>query len=228
MPFEFASLLSPAATNTAKPFSGYPPYHFVGGNIDEPTVPVDALADAVGKVIREKGHAMAKYGMDCGPQGDLSLREFVCNCLNRRNSMNVKPQEVLLTAGSLQAMDLVNRALLSKGDVVLLEAANYSGALSRLDALGVEYVGIELDKYGMRMDALERALSDLAANRNTSTPSPPSRTRPALSCRLDGAGKCWRCQYSTMCRSLKMTAMPTWCSPASDPRQYMRWMMIAG
>ena len=163
MPFEFASLLSPAATNTAKPFSGYPPYHFVGGNIDEPTVPVDALADAVGKVIREKGHAMAKYGMDSGPQGDLSLREFICDCLKRRNSMTVKPQEVLLTAGSLQAMDLVNKALLSKGDVVLLEAANYSGALSRLDALGVEYVGIELDHHGMRMDALERALSDLAA-----------------------------------------------------------------
>lgn len=163
MPFEFASLLSPAATNTAKPFSGYPPYHFTGGNIDEPTVPVDALADAVGKVIREKGHAMAKYGMDSGPQGDLSLREFICDCLKRRNSMTVKPQEVLLTAGSLQAMDLVNKALLSKGDVVLLEAANYSGALSRLDALGVEYVGIELDKDGMRMDALERALADLAA-----------------------------------------------------------------
>jgi len=163
MPFEFASLLSPAAANTAKPFSGYPPYHFTGGNIDEPTVPVDALADAVGKVIREKGHAMAKYGMDSGPQGDLSLREFICDCLKRRNSMTVKPQEVLLTAGSLQAMDLVNKALLSKGDVVLLEAANYSGALSRLDALGVEYVGIELDHHGMRMDALERALSDLAA-----------------------------------------------------------------
>ncbi len=163
MPFEFASLLSPAATNTAKPFSGYPPYHFTGGNIDEPTVPVEALADAVGKVIREKGHAMAKYGMDSGPQGDLSLREFICDCLKRRNSMTVKPQEVLLTAGSLQAMDLVNKALLSKGDVVLLEAANYSGALSRLDALGVDYVGIDLDHHGMCMDALESALSDLAA-----------------------------------------------------------------
>ncbi len=163
MPFEFSSLLSSAATNTSKPFSGYPPYHFTGGNIDEPTVPVDALADAVGKVIREKGHAMAKYGMDSGSQGDLALREFICDCLKRRNSMTVKPREVLLTAGSLQAMDLVNKALLNKGDVVLLEAANYSGALSRLDALGVEYVGIELDHDGIRMDHLERALSELAA-----------------------------------------------------------------
>ena len=67
MAFEFSSLLSAAATNKAEPFSGYPTYHFVGGNIDEPTVPVGALADAVGKVIRGQGHGLAKYGMNSGP-----------------------------------------------------------------------------------------------------------------------------------------------------------------
>ena len=163
MAFDFGSLLSAVAATKADRFSGYPPYHFVGGNIDEPTVPVEALADAIRKVVRDQGHAMAKYGMNSGPQGYLPLREFICDCLNRRTKMVVTPEEVLLTSGSLQAMDLVNKALLDKGDVVLLEAANYSGALSRLDVLGVEYVGIDLDHNGMRMDALERALSDLAA-----------------------------------------------------------------
>lgn len=163
MAFEFGSLLSAAATTKAGRFAGYPAYHFVGGNIDEPTVPVEALADAVRKVIRGQGHDMAKYGMNSGPQGHLPLREFICDCLKRRTGMAVTPEEVLVTSGSLQAMDLVNKALLNKGDVVLLEAANYSGALSRLDALGVEYIGIELDQDGVRMDALERALSDLAS-----------------------------------------------------------------
>ncbi|MGI9513003.1 MAG: PLP-dependent aminotransferase family protein [Anderseniella sp.] len=163
MAFEFGTLLSTAATGKAARFSGYPPYHFVGGNIDESTVPTGALGDAVRKVIREQGQAMAKYGMDSGPQGHLPLREFICDCLKRRTGMTVTPDEVLLTTGSLQAMDLVNKALLDKGDVVLLEAANYAGTLSRLDALGVEYQGIDLDRDGMRMDALERALSDLAA-----------------------------------------------------------------
>lgn len=163
MAFEFGSLLSAAATAKAGQFSGYPAYHFVGGNIDEPTVPVEALGDAVRKVVRDQGHAMAKYGMNSGPQGYLPLREFVCDCLKRRTGIAVTPQEVLLTSGSLQAMDLVNKALLNKGDVVLLEAANYSGALSRLDALGVEYIGIELDHNGMRMDALERSLAELAS-----------------------------------------------------------------
>ncbi|WP_108883051.1 aminotransferase class I/II-fold pyridoxal phosphate-dependent enzyme [Anderseniella sp. Alg231-50] len=162
MAFEFGSVLSAAAISKASRFSGYPPFHFVGGNIDEPTVPVEALADAISKVIRDQGHAMAKYGMNSGPQGYLPLREFVCNCLQGRTGIAATPEEVLLTSGSLQAMDLVNRVLLDKGDVVLLEAANYSGALSRLDALGVDYAGIELDQDGMRMDALERVLSELA------------------------------------------------------------------
>ncbi len=161
--FEFDSLLSAVASGEAKPFSGYPPYHFVGGNIDEPTVPSEALADAVGDVIRNQGPAMGKYGMNSGPQGYLPLREFLSDCLKRRAGMSVTPGEVLVTTGSLQAMDLVNKALLNKGDVVLVEAANYAGTLTKLDALGVDYVGIELDKKGMRMDALERALSDLAA-----------------------------------------------------------------
>lgn len=163
MAFEFGSLLSAAATTKSKQFSGYPAYHFTGGNIDEPTVPVEALGDAVRKVIRDQGHTLAKYGMNSGPQGYLPLREFICDCLKRRTSVEATPEEVLLTSGSLQAMDLVNKALLNKGDVVLLEAANYSGALSRLDALGVEYVGIDLDQDGMRMDALDRSLSELTS-----------------------------------------------------------------
>lgn len=127
MPFEFHSLLSAAATTRAARFSGFPPFHFVGGNIDEPTIPVEALADAVDKVIRSQGQDLAKYGMNSGPQGHLALREFICNCLKRRAEIAAKPEDVLLTTGSLQAIDLVNKALLSKGDVVLLEAANYAG-----------------------------------------------------------------------------------------------------
>lgn len=159
--FEFDSLLSAVASNEAKPFSGYPSYHFVGGNIDEPTVPSEALADAVGDIIRNQGHAMGKYGMNSGPQGYLPLREIISDCLKRRAGMSVTSGEVLITSGSLQAMDLANKALLNKGDVVLVEAANYAGTLTKLDALSVDYVGIELDEKGMRMDALERSLSDL-------------------------------------------------------------------
>ncbi len=159
--FDFGSFLSNVATNKTAPFAGYPPHHFVGGNIDEPTVPAAALSQAVEKVIREHGTAMGKYGMDSGPQGYSPLRETVSEMLKRRAGMTVAPDEILMTSGSLQAMDLVNKALLNKGDVVLVEAANYAGTLTKLDALGVEYIGIDLDEDGMRMDALETALKNL-------------------------------------------------------------------
>ena len=71
------------------------------------------------------------------------------------------------TAAFSHGLDLVNAALLDRGDVVLVEAGNYAGALTRLAALGVEYIGIELDDDGMRADALEAVLADLVAKGRT-------------------------------------------------------------
>jgi DNA-binding transcriptional MocR family regulator len=59
---------------------------------------------------------------------------------------------VLITSGSLQALDLVNAALLAPGDTVLIEQASYQGSLNRLTRLGVNAVGIPLDSDGMRID----------------------------------------------------------------------------
>ncbi|MDQ2091593.1 aminotransferase-like domain-containing protein [Marimonas arenosa] len=160
MPFAYDALLSTAASaQQAAPFQGLPPYHFVGGNIDEPTVPAEALAVAVSKVLREQGHAMGKYGMDSGPQGYLPLREEIARILARRCGMKAPAGDILVTTGSLQAMDLVNKAFLNPGDVVLLEEANYMGAISKLRALGVTPHPVALDADGMRMDALEEALA---------------------------------------------------------------------
>ncbi len=159
--------LSTKATASAAPYAGLPKYHFVGGNIDEPSVPADHLADAMATVLKREGTAMGKYGMNSGPQGYLPLREFICSSLAKSAKMQITPDEVLLTSGSLQAIDLVNATLLNAGDTVIVEAGNYAGALSKLRALGVNYIGIELDQHGMKMDALETTLETLAAQNIT-------------------------------------------------------------
>src|SRR5205085_613524 len=69
--------------------------------------------------------------------------------------------EILITSGSLQAIDLVNGILLERGDTVLIEQDSYQGALNRLARLGVQAVGIPLDGEGLRMDALAAALDNL-------------------------------------------------------------------
>ncbi|MBH64081.1 MAG: aminotransferase [Alphaproteobacteria bacterium] len=162
MAFNFDSVISPRAAAAANKWAGYPPFHFVGGNIDEQTLPVDELAAAVDRVIRREGHSMAKYGLEDGPMGYLPLRQFTAEKLKTYAGMDVSADEVLITTGSLQALDLVNELLLEAGDVVVLEAANYNGTLTRLQRLDVEYIGVELDDGGMRMDHLRDVMSKLA------------------------------------------------------------------
>ena len=64
-------------------------------------------------------------------------------------------------SGSLQGLDLVNGVLLARGDTVLIEQESYQGSLTRLARLGINTVGIPLDREGMRIDALAAALEDL-------------------------------------------------------------------
>ena len=72
-----------------------------------------------------------------------------------------KSDDILITSGSLQALDLVNATLLARGDTVIIEEDCYQGSINRLIRLGVTPVGIPLDRNGMRIDALSSALDDL-------------------------------------------------------------------
>ncbi len=89
------------------------------------------------------------------------MREFLAQKLKRTAGIACTADEILITSGSLQALDLVNGILLDRGDTIITEAATYQGALNRWTRLGVHAVGIPLDGDGMRMDALAAALDDL-------------------------------------------------------------------
>src|SRR5204863_1181240 len=93
--------------------------------------------------------------------GYLPLREFLAGKLRQAAGIACGSDEILITSGSLQAIDLVNGLLLARGDTVLIEQESYQGSLNRLTRLGVNAVGIPLDAGGMRMDALDSALDDL-------------------------------------------------------------------
>lgn len=90
------------------------------------------------------------------------MREFIAEALARRAHMVTDPSEVLATSGSLQALDLVNAALISPGDPVIVEEATYAGTLSRLAAMGADVHGVGLDQSGMRIDLLNDVLASLA------------------------------------------------------------------
>ena len=75
--------------------------------------------------------------------------------------MRIESSNILLTSGSLQALDLVNTLLLQKGDTVLVEEATYGGAISRLESLGVKHEGVKLDNEGICIDHLVQTLERL-------------------------------------------------------------------
>ncbi len=161
--FDFTPLLPAGLPAPAARWTGLAKFSFVGGNNDPDQVPVDGLIEAVTSVLRREGPSLATYNLAHGPQGYRRLREFLVAKLKRDAGIFCDADDILLVSGSLQALDLVNHALLARGDTVIVEQETYQGALNRLTRLGVNAVGIPLDREGMRMDALATALADLKA-----------------------------------------------------------------
>ena len=161
--FDFSPLLAPGLPPAAVKFAGFPKYNFVGGHNDAEQVPLDDLVASANAVLTREGRTLATYGLESGPLGYRRLREFLIAKLKRDAGITAAVDEILITSGSLQGIDIINALLLSRGDTVIIEQVTYFGSLNRLNRLGVTSVGIPLDEEGMRMDALATALADLKA-----------------------------------------------------------------
>jgi 2-aminoadipate transaminase len=159
--FDFAPLLPAGLPPAAIKWKGAAKYNFTGGNNDAEQVPLDGLVAAADAALRREGRNLASYGLTSGPQGYRPLREFLAAKLERDAGISCTFDDIVIVSGSLQALDLVNGALLARGDTVIIEQDSYQGSLNRLKRLGVEMVGIPLDQDGMRMDALAAALAAL-------------------------------------------------------------------
>lgn len=165
MSFDYAQFVNsdlPAAA-TAK-WQGFPQYNFVGGHNDPDSLNIESLIEACVKALRQEGKTLATYGLESGPQGYLPLREFLVNKLKKYAEIECTTDNILLTSGSLQAIDLINSALVKPGDTVIVEESNYGGVLTRLKQLQVNMVPIKVDQDGMQTDHLAQALATLKSS----------------------------------------------------------------
>ena len=145
-------------------WNGFPAYNFVGGHNDADSLPTSKLADLCHRIIEREGHTLATYGLNSGPLGYLPLREFLVGKLNKYAAIDCDAEQILLTSGSLQAMDLINQSMLVEGDTVIVEESNYGGAFSRFRRLGVNMIAIPVDQDGMLVDALATILDQWKAS----------------------------------------------------------------
>jgi 2-aminoadipate transaminase len=162
-PFDYSRVLRPDLPPPAVRWTGFPRYNFVGGHNDEASVPVDGLVDAAVRVLQREGARLAMYGLHSGPLGYRPLREFVARKVARDAGIQCSADDILITSGSLQGLDLVNQVLVSPGDTVIVEQATYGGAITRLNRAGAKIVGVPVDADGLDTRALARTLDELAA-----------------------------------------------------------------
>ena len=159
--FAYPHLFGKNVPPPAPRWPGNAEFNFIGGHNDRSLIPIDELIEATAAALKRDGAELALYSMGQGPQGYLGLRRFVAEKLGRWRAIGAGPEDVLITQGSGQAIDLINQVLLEPGDTVILEEFTYGGYLTKLRRLGVTIVGAPLDEDGIKIDALAAILADL-------------------------------------------------------------------
>ena len=134
---------------------------FAGGLPAPELFPVKEMKAAVDKVFEEHGQEAMQYG---AAKGVTALRKVIQQHVKRKENVDSELDNVLVTTGSEQALDLVGKAFVDPGDTVLVEQPTYLCALDVFRSYGANFASVEMDEDGMKMDALEEALK---ANPNT-------------------------------------------------------------
>jgi DNA-binding transcriptional MocR family regulator len=114
--------------------------------------PIDELAEITADVFREEGGAAISY---LTAEGLYPLREQLAS----KWRFATDPEEIIVTSGARQAIDIVCRALLEPGDVAVVESPTFIGLLSSLRATGARVIGVPFDRDGLDLDALEHVLA---------------------------------------------------------------------
>lgn len=127
---------------------------FASGIGDSHLFPAEDFRKVLQTVMRRDGIAALDYGE---PNGHAALRETITYILASQG-LQTQAENVLITAGSQQALSLVSQLLLKPKDVILVESPTYSGALELFRALDFEVVGVPVDGQGMQVEVLEKLL----------------------------------------------------------------------
>jgi 2-aminoadipate transaminase len=131
---------------------------FAGGLPAPELFPVGDLARAAGEILAADGPASLQYGVT---EGHLPLRQWICRHLASVEGIEAAPEQVLVTSGSQQGLDLAAKVLIDPGDTVVVENPAYLGALQAFQSYQADVVGVPGDDEGIRPDELARTLAAL-------------------------------------------------------------------
>jgi len=129
---------------------------FGGGLPPNECLPLDVLSAAAARVLGEHGARALQYSPT---EGCVELRQKTASRAHRRLGINVDPDEVLITAGAQQALDLTGKVFLDEGDVVVCESPTYLAAIAAFRTFRARFVEVPSDDHGMDVAALDAILA---------------------------------------------------------------------
>lgn len=133
---------------------------FAGGLPGPETFPVKELEEIACAVLKEKGTTALQYGPT---EGEKPFREEIAKWLNRENP-NITWENILITAGSQQGLDMISKVFLDPHDPIIVELPTYIGGIQAFSAYRANMIGVPQDNNGMNMTQLEERLRGLKAN----------------------------------------------------------------
>jgi 2-aminoadipate transaminase len=165
---------------------------FAGGLPAPDAFPVAEIADAAQRILTEAGPTALQYGTT---EGYTPLRQFIAEQM-RAADVNVSAENVLITTGSQQALDLLGKVFVDPGDHVHVESPTYLAALQPWQAYGAEFVPVVADGDGIDVDALAAALEGRGAKFLYSQPNFQNPTGVTLPLERREAIVAWAAQHS--------------------------------
>ncbi|WP_373987937.1 PLP-dependent aminotransferase family protein [Duganella sp. BuS-21] len=125
---------------------------FAGGLPSPLTFPVDEMKAAYDKVLSTNGKVALQYGPT---DGYTPLRQWIADSLSTGGA-KIVPEQVLMTSGSQQALDLLGKVLIDEGSRVLVETPSYLGALQAFSVYLPEFKSVETDDHGLVPSSIDK------------------------------------------------------------------------
>ncbi|MCS0655367.1 PLP-dependent aminotransferase family protein [Cytobacillus firmus] len=129
---------------------------FAGGLPAPELFPVEALKEVCNAVLNEEGAAALQYSTT---EGYIPLREAICQRM-KSAGIDSSIENVLITSGSQQAIDLTGRLFINEGDTIICESPTYLAAINVFKSYNAKFVEVAMDDDGMVMEELEQMLRD--------------------------------------------------------------------
>lgn len=127
---------------------------FAGGLPAPEVFPVEDLKEAASRALDKYRDKALQYSLSMGvTEFRQAIAEYSC-----RRIPNIKTENVLITSGSQQGLDLIGRAFIDPGDYIVCEAPTYVGALQAFDFYQARYATVRMDEHGMIVDEVEDAI----------------------------------------------------------------------